>query len=72
MEGKNQWVLLENGADDVALHACATTMNDSNFLEPGLPALFEIFLDDARNVLRTKSVEIDRIFDRKDYRFTER
>ena len=65
-------MLLENAAHDVALHTCAAAMNDSNFLEPDLLALLEIFLDNARNVLRMKGVEIDGLFDGENDRFTER
>jgi hypothetical protein len=65
-------MLLENAAHDVALHTCAAAMNDSNFREPDLLALLEIFLDNARNVSGSKAMEIDGIFDRQNNRFTER
>jgi hypothetical protein len=72
MEGKNPRVLLENAAHNFALHTCAAAMNDSNFLEPGLRALLEIFLDDARNIFGSEGVEIYGIFDGENDRFTER
>jgi hypothetical protein len=47
-------------------------MNDANFAEPGLPALLEIFFDDARNVSGSEAMEIDGIFNGENDRFTER
>jgi hypothetical protein len=47
-------------------------MNDSHLRKPALPTLLEIFLDDARNVLRMKGVEIDGIFDGENDGFSER
>ena len=65
-------MLLENATHDIALHTCAAAMNDSNLRKSGLPTLLEIFFDDARDILRMKGVEIDRIFDRENDRFSER
>ena len=55
-------MFLQNATHDIALNADSTAMNDSNFLESRLATLLEIFFDDARNVLRMKRMEIDKVF----------
>ena len=63
---------LQNVLHDVALDACASAVNDSYFLEPGLPTLLKIFLDDARDIFGSERVEIYGIFDGKNNRFAKR
>ena len=59
---------LENRADDVALHAGSFAVNDAHFMKAGLLALFQVFLDDAWNILWLKGMKIDEIFQREDHR----
>jgi hypothetical protein len=71
-EGKNFGVFLQNATHNIALHTNASSMNEPNLRKSGLPALPEIFFDDARNILGMKSVEIDGIFDGEYNGFSER
>jgi hypothetical protein len=72
LEGKNQRVSLQNATHDIALNACSTAVNDSQFFQAGLPALLKIFLDDARDIFGSEGMEIDEILDRKNNRFDKR
>src|SRR5215475_7099842 len=72
LKGKNQRVLLQNAAYDVALDACSTAVNDSDFAKFCYCALPEIFLNDARNIFGGEGVEINEILDRKNDRFGKR
>ena len=65
-------MLLENAAHDFALDTCAAAMNDTNLRQSGLPALFEVFFHDTRDIFWMKGVEIDNIFDRENNGFSER
>ena len=46
-------------------------MNQTDFSETHLAALFEVFFHDARNVLGQKRMQIDFVFDRKNNRLTK-
>lgn len=75
MKRKYLGMFAQERADDVSLDAFSLAMNETDFGQSGLPALFEIFFDDARNLLGLERMEIEMIFDGNDnglheWRFT--
>jgi hypothetical protein len=42
-------------------------MNDSHLTNTGFKRLLKVFLDDARDVLRSKGMQVDCVRDRKNY-----
>ena len=59
-----EWVPLESGLNDSALHSPATAVNQPYFLKARLVRGVHVLFHDRFDVLRTERVEIDRILDR--------
>jgi hypothetical protein len=57
--------------NDAALYASASAVNDTHFVDGVADALLKILLDNARNILRLKGVEIDEVLDWDDDGFAK-
>lgn len=64
-------MFLQDRAHDSALDAFAATVNDTDFIDAGVPALLDIFLYHTGNILGRKGMQVDGIFYRKDNRLAE-
>jgi hypothetical protein len=62
---------LQQSLHDVTLNSLAFAVNQAHFVKAGLLTLFEIFFDDAGDILRLKGVEINGVLQRNLHRFAE-
>ena len=61
MKVMDKWEPLQECADIFALDASALAVNQPHYSEASRPALYEIFLDDITNFVRSKGVEVENI-----------
>jgi len=65
-------MFFEERANYASLDALTATVDQSDFVNTRLPALFNVFFDDAWNFFWMKRVKIDEILDGNDDRLAKR
>jgi hypothetical protein len=65
-------MFFKEGTNNAPLDALTATVDQSDFVNTRLPTLFNVFFDDARNILGSEGMQIKGVFNGNDNRPSKR